>query len=230
MTSELVQTEDTDEPPGTKPGAQPSFPVFDPATSPSDRPRLQPVPSSRPAVPRLTINPQTDAFRRRFYPQATRARVERLALADRATASARSRTSSAMLRLSDDERAAIERTAAALPVGITPYYASLLDRARPDAAAAAHRGPGHGRVHARRRGEADDPLGEDGDMPGAGPRASLSRTACCFLVTDFCSTYCRYCTRSRVVGTTGEYQPQQRTQLEQALDYIARDARRSATC
>ena len=48
-------------------------------------------------------------------------------------------------------------------------------------------------------GEADDPLGEDTHSPVPGlvhryPDRVL------FLVTDFCSTYCRYCTRSRLVG------------------------------
>ena len=41
-----------------------------------------------------------------------------------------------------------------------------------------------------------------------------------FLVTDFCSTYCRYCTRSRLVGETGgEYQFSV-PQWEQAIAYI----------
>ena len=54
-------------------------------------------------------------------------------------------------------------------------------------------------------GEEDDPLGEDGDTSTPGlvhryPDRVL------FLTTGFCSTYCRYCTRSRMVGeTNGEY-------------------------
>jgi lysine 2,3-aminomutase len=42
-----------------------------------------------------------------------------------------------------------------------------------------------------------------------------------FLVLDFCSTYCRYCTRSRVVGH-GEITANQ-ARLEAALDYIRRN-------
>ena len=68
-------------------------------------------------------------------------------------------------------------------------------------------------------GEAEDPLGEDADSPVPGlvhryPDRVL------FLVTNFCATYCRYCTRARVVGHTGEFhfnQPQQQT----AIDYVA---------
>jgi lysine 2,3-aminomutase len=41
-----------------------------------------------------------------------------------------------------------------------------------------------------------------------------------FLVHDFCSTYCRYCTRSRVVGH-GEIVPNEK-RMELALDYIRR--------
>jgi lysine 2,3-aminomutase len=38
------------------------------------------------------------------------------------------------------------------------------------------------------------------------------------LVLDFCSTYCRYCTRSRVVGHGAIYPS--RSRLERAIDYI----------
>ncbi|MEI6210853.1 MAG: KamA family radical SAM protein, partial [bacterium] len=40
------------------------------------------------------------------------------------------------------------------------------------------------------------------------------------LVTDFCSTYCRYCTRSRIVGQ-GELSPS-RERLDAAFEYIRR--------
>lgn len=48
-------------------------------------------------------------------------------------------------------------------------------------------------------GESNDPLNEEADSPVPGlvhryPDRVL------FLVTNFCSTYCRYCTRSRMVG------------------------------
>jgi lysine 2,3-aminomutase len=41
-----------------------------------------------------------------------------------------------------------------------------------------------------------------------------------FLVTNFCATYCRYCTRARLVGHTGEYHFNT-AQYQQAIDYIA---------
>jgi lysine 2,3-aminomutase len=123
-----------------------------------------------------------------------------------------------VLVLSDEERTALSEGDMMLPVSITPYYMSLVsrdDRNQPlrrtviPTAAEFQRG----------LGEADDPLGEDGDSPVPGlvhryPDRVL------LLVTDFCSSYCRYCTRSRVVGhgsiTPGE------ARLEQAFDYIRR--------
>jgi lysine 2,3-aminomutase len=75
----------------------------------------------------------------------------------------------------------------------------------------------HEFVHGR--GEANDPLGEEHDSPVPGlvhryPDRVL------LLVLDFCSSYCRYCTRSRVVGH-GEIVPSE-SRLEQAFDYIRR--------
>ena len=215
MTQELVQAEEA-EPPGTKPEAQSSFPASHPITH-SARPRLQPVPNSKPAVPRLTISPRSDAFRRRFYPQATtrdwndwrwqnRNRVRTLADLAR------------IVHLTDEETAAIQRHEGPLPVGITPYYASLLDEH--DASQGLRRTvvPVMGEyVHTR--GEADDPLGEDGHSPTPGlvhryPDRVL------LLVTGFCSVYCRYCTRARLVGATGE-RSIKKHDLEKAIEYIA---------
>ena len=40
-----------------------------------------------------------------------------------------------------------------------------------------------------------------------------------FLVTDRCASYCRYCTRSRVVSGAGEQELH--TNFEEAIHYIA---------
>ena len=178
---------------------------------------LTPVPSTRPTIPRLTVSPQSEAFRRRFFPQSglrdwndwrwqNRSRIRSLADLDR------------MFSLTDDERQAIEMHKGALPVGITPYYASLLDPENP--------AQGLRRTvipvlaeYLRSRGEADDPLGEDSHSPVPGlvhryPDRVL------LLVTNFCSVYCRYCTRARMVGSVGERSIRKQG-LEQAIDYIA---------
>ena len=67
------------------------------------------------------------------------------------------------------------------------------------------------------RGESADPLGEDHDSATPGlvhryPDRVL------LLAVDFCSTYCRYCTRSRVVGS-GELVANE-ARLKQAFEYI----------
>ncbi|HMA15087.1 MAG TPA: KamA family radical SAM protein, partial [Kiloniellaceae bacterium] len=117
-----------------------------------------------------------------------------------------------------DERDAITHHKGSLPVGITPYYASLMSRDDAEEPLRRTHIP-VGQEYLRTAGEADDPLGEDHDTKTPGlvhryPDRVL------FLTTGFCSTYCRYCTRSRMVGEAGgEYQFSTR-QWEQALAYI----------
>jgi len=124
---------------------------------------------------------------------------------------------SRILRLSEDEREAVVRRPVGPPVAITPYYANLLDEDDPlqplrrtvvPVTAEYYRSPG----------EAADPLGEDEDSPVPGlvhryPDRVL------FLVTAFCSTYCRYCTRSRIVGNEAETRFGG-CQWERAISYI----------
>jgi lysine 2,3-aminomutase len=123
-----------------------------------------------------------------------------------------------MLSLTADERQAIEMHTGALPVGITPYYVSLLDPENPGQGLRRTVVPVMGE-YLRSRGEADDPLGEDAHSPVPGlvhryPDRVL------LLVTNFCSVYCRYCTRARMVGSVGE-RSIRKHDLEQAINYIA---------
>ncbi len=65
--------------------------------------------------------------------------------------------------------------------------------------------------------EMADPCGEDSHMPVPGlvhryPDRVL------FLVTDRCASYCRYCTRSRVVSGVGEQELH--TDFEEAYRYL----------
>ncbi|HYM23785.1 MAG TPA: KamA family radical SAM protein [Vicinamibacterales bacterium] len=161
---------------------------------------------------------KTTAFRRRFFPGATDRdwndwRWQLRHSFKGIDALAR------ILNLSADERRALERNRNSLPNSITPYYASLLD---PDDAA-----------HPLRRTmvmveqefvrtpeESIDPLSEDEDSPVPGlvhryPDRVL------FLVTGTCPVYCRYCTRSRMVGSLdGDYEFSTK-QWERAIEYIA---------
>ncbi len=86
----------------------------------------------------------------------------------------------------------------ALPFAITPYYASLLDENDPQQPLRRTVVPViNENLHSP--GESEDPLGEDNDSPVPGVIHRYPDRAL-FLVTEFCSTYCRYCTRSRLVG------------------------------
>ncbi|MGB1547982.1 MAG: KamA family radical SAM protein [Alphaproteobacteria bacterium] len=120
--------------------------------------------------------------------------------------------------LSEDEREAVHQHQGSLPVGITPYYASRMGLT--DASEPLRRT--HipvGQEYLQVPGEADDPLGEDGDaaVPGLVHRYP---DRVLFLVTGFCSTYCRYCTRSRMVGEAGGEYSFSRNQWDQAIAYI----------
>lgn len=121
-----------------------------------------------------------------------------------------------VLELTDEERTALDRCGSLLPVAVTPYYMSLLNAYDADCGLRRTVIPVQNEF-LRTHGEADDPLDEDGHSPVPGlvhryPDRVL------FLVLDRCATYCRYCTRSRVVGQD-ELRPS-RDRWETALDYI----------
>lgn len=172
-------------------------------------------PVVRPA--RHIVSPRSHDFRRRFFPQATRADWcdWKWQLRNRIRDA---RSLRRVFELSPDEEAALARMDGHLPVGITPYYAALISRTDPADPLRKTMVP-VAREFTQTVGEADDPLGEDGHMPVPGlvhryPDRVL------FLVTNFCATYCRYCTRARMVGQTGEYHFNP-DQYQRALDYIA---------
>lgn len=163
------------------------------------------------------LGPRAQAFRMMFYPD-----VSTQDWADwRWQLRARIRTQAALERifeLSDDERSAVARHSGALPVGITPYYASLMNRSDPEDPLRRTHIP-VGQEYLRTPGEAEDPLDEDHHTAVQGlvhryPDRVL------FLTTGTCSTYCRYCTRSRMVGEVGGEYSFSRSQWDQALAYI----------
>jgi lysine 2,3-aminomutase len=85
-----------------------------------------------------------------------------------------------------------------LPIRITPYYLSLLDKYKADQPLRKSVVPVFDEFLVS-RGEASDPLSEAHHSPVPNivhryPDRVL------FLVTGFCSTYCRYCTRSHMVA------------------------------
>ncbi|HIJ78311.1 MAG: KamA family radical SAM protein [Desulfobulbaceae bacterium] len=103
-----------------------------------------------------------------------------------------------IITLTDSERQALQRHDSTLPFAITPYYASLV--AKDDCQDPIRRAvvPVINELMVS-PGEAHDPLGEDSHTPVPGLVHRYPDRAL-FLTTDYCSNYCRYCTRSRMVG------------------------------
>ncbi|MFH1983173.1 MAG: KamA family radical SAM protein [Pseudomonadota bacterium] len=122
-----------------------------------------------------------------------------------------------LVTLSADERLALTDTGTKLPLGITPYYMSLVSADDPNQPLRRTVVPSWQEL-VRMPGEADDPLGEEAQSPVHG-MVHRYPDRVLLLLSDFCSTYCRYCTRSRVVGHGGILPS--RSRLEKALEYIA---------
>jgi lysine 2,3-aminomutase len=213
-----VQSTEEAEPPGTSPVVQ-EFAEFvgirttmSPFTSFS---RSIKKPASVPL--KFPTSTRSEEFRARHFPLATTAewcdwrwqlrnRVRSLESLQR------------VVRLTDDERMAVQRHTGSLPFAITPYYLSLLD---PDNAEQPLR-----RTmipvtdeYLRVAGEAEDPLQEDRDSPVPGivhryPDRVL------FLVANSCASNCRYCTRSRMVENPDNNSIFFQSQWEQAIAYI----------
>jgi len=106
------------------------------------------------------------------------------------------------LDLTEAERLGAERAElAGLPISITPYYLSLADRRDPECPIRRQCVP-HLDEAREVPGDLVDPLGEKAhevapDLVCRYPDRAL------LLVSDRCSVYCRFCTRSRMVGAGG---------------------------
>jgi lysine 2,3-aminomutase len=86
-------------------------------------------------------------------------------------------------------------------LGITPYYLSLIRFDDPDDPIARQSIPSAEEYFGAEDGE-DDPLEEEKDMPVPGLTHRYP-DRCLMVVTNFCSMYCRHCTRKRI-WTLGE--------------------------
>lgn len=118
--------------------------------------------------------------------------------------------------LTESETSAILKRQGLLPLGITPYYAALLDPEDSNQPLRRTKIPRLEEFEVS-GDECEDPLGEDAHSPVPGLVHTYPDKVL-FLVTDFCATYCRYCTRARMVGG-GEFLPE-KSMWETALDYI----------
>ncbi len=122
------------------------------------------------------------------------------------------------VRLTDEERAGIAAAPGLFRIGITPYYASLMDPEHASCPVRMQVIP----VGAEARvspGEYVDPLGEEALSPVP---AIVHRypDRVLLLALDRCAIYCRHCNRRRLVGQDDGVIT--RAELERALDYIRR--------
>ena len=161
-------------------------------------------------------SPRSRAFRKHFFPRTTLHEWQdwRWQLRNRITDAD---NLAQIIRFSEMERHAAEY-GVALPLAITPYYASLLD-SDDDAQPLRRTVVPVLDECAPSSGEKEDPLEEERDSPVPGivhryPDRVL------FLVTGMCATYCRYCTRSRLVGHNDIYHFDVK-KWERGIAYIA---------
>jgi lysine 2,3-aminomutase len=122
------------------------------------------------------------------------------------------------LTLSEEERAGILLTGTKLATAITPHFFNLIHPTDPDCPIRRQVIPRIEETYTD-ASEMADPCGEDSHMPVPGlvhryPDRVL------FLVTDRCASYCRYCTRSRVVSGVSDQKLE--TQWEMAIEYLKR--------
>jgi lysine 2,3-aminomutase len=122
--------------------------------------------------------------------------------------------------LSDDERDAVIKHQGSLPLGITPYYASLMDPVHATCPVRMQAIPRAVEADIREE-ELRDPLGEDTHNP-APSIVHKYPDRVLFLVVDRCGIYCRHCNRRRLVG--GD-EPPTTAELEAGLAYIAKTRR-----
>jgi len=104
-----------------------------------------------------------------------------------------------------------------LALGITPYFFNLIDPADENCPVRRQVVPRLEETHTA-AWEMSDPCGEDSHSPVPGlvhryPDRVL------FLVTDRCASYCRYCTRSRLVSNASGYDFH--PEYDKQIEYIA---------
>jgi lysine 2,3-aminomutase len=122
-----------------------------------------------------------------------------------------------VIAMTPEEEAGVRTTCQRLRMSITPYFASLMD-------------PQDANCPIRRQvvptadetvvspDELRDPLSEDADSPVPGVVHRYPDRVL-LLVTDQCASYCRHCTRRRLVGVKAErMRPEE---MQRAIQYIA---------
>jgi len=120
------------------------------------------------------------------------------------------------ITLTPEEEQGIEKCLATFRMAVTPYYLSLIDlndRSDPIRKQAI---PSAEELYFAPE-ESADSLHEDTDSPVKGLTHRYPDRVL-FLLTDRCASYCRHCTRRRLVGQTDNAMP--REQIDACIEYI----------
>jgi lysine 2,3-aminomutase len=115
------------------------------------------------------------------------------------------------------ERRAVVETAAEFQMGITPYYAALMDPDDPSCPVRLQSVPTMDET-VFSAVDLEDPLAEERDMPTPGITHRYPDRVL-FYVTHNCPVYCRHCTRKRKVADPTSAAAKK--QIEDSLAYIA---------
>ncbi|MCB9582170.1 MAG: KamA family radical SAM protein [Polyangiaceae bacterium] len=105
---------------------------------------------------------------------------------------------------------------AGLPISVTPYYLSLCDATDPACPIRRQVVP-HASESVETPGDLRDPLGEEAHQV-APELIQRYPDRALLLLTDRCAVYCRFCTRSRIVGSGGGARSLSR--LSPAFEYL----------
>lgn len=121
-----------------------------------------------------------------------------------------------VVNLTDQEKEDIAQVMNGFRVGITPYYASLMDPDDPRCPVRMQAVPILQEMH-QDAADMADPLHEDEDSPAPGLTHRYPDRVL-FLITDQCSMYCRHCTRRRLAGETDG--ARSREDIDACIEYI----------
>ena len=123
-----------------------------------------------------------------------------------------------VINLTDKEKNDVAETLKKFRLGITPYYAALMDKNDPSCPVRMQAVPVINETH-RSDADMEDPLHEDEDSPAPGLTHRYPDRVL-LLITDQCSMYCRHCTRRRLAGEKDGARSMD--EIRQAIDYIRR--------
>jgi len=123
-----------------------------------------------------------------------------------------------VIDLTDEETTAIERGKEKFDMGITPYYAALMEHGDPHCPVRRQSVPGPGELEDYGF-SMEDPLAEERDMPVQGITHRYPDRAL-FYATPNCAMFCRHCTRKRKVADPDTAVNED--QVQKCIDYVKR--------